>query len=777
MSASKYPTTKKSAPTTTNFSKGLNTYLPNDLLEYEQVRIAQNVRFDRIGEYKTRPGIRALTNPSGITTVIDTNYNGEPISVKDQQFDLSYLNTPLAGKNIYSMSLWLAHSAITEREVVRLNVWAVNTNKPDELIGTACAIAGGSTELTSYTFKFPFGLDLQIPLTYGDGAYFTIDTQAPTDTEWKIGMQAGGENPAGKVQAAPYRPIVGLFEANIETSSSSTHTFILHAISNGSDGFTVCSLNPNNTISAIFSGHTPYGKPAVRFSQNGNEVRVAYGGDSTGMYHDGAPKKLSVSYDATNNVYTWTATDITTEDLQTGTNLNIHVSNILTGTQDNIIYFDSDTNTQAVWTNPYGLEWAKGVDYTTTATIKTYVAGTTKTTIISSSTLTPMDAEHPASSIALGDIIVDENDNYGEVTNITGQNITVTSISHVATPINSYDKFDRDFRQNFPAIKTGDPLTAMVNLGGVIFFFTRHHKYYMISQTADVWTQQASSAQHGTFSQESVACDLNYAYFASDDGIYRFNGSSEESITDKTVQNLYDKIENKQNIKVALHGNRLYVFFRSSTWNNSASGSHKRNNSCLVYNINLKVWESLDTGIPTNVVIGRQTASNRLLCGSSAFGQIFELDSYSVPEDETGDQYYADFGSQPIDLDIATGYLHFGTPSQLHRITKWRPEFGTSFHSYKVRCGYALDFTDLVKYAFSIDLKDQTNWYEHLPENEWNTTNVNNTGAATLPTKLTTIPKVYNQFRRCQIRYQHHAAFEPVSFKSHTLVCQTQRIR
>ena len=128
-----------------------------------------------------------------------------------------------------------------------------------------------------------------------------------------------------------------------------------------------------------------------------------------------------------------------------------------------------------------------------------------------------------------------------------------------------------------------------------------------------------------------------------------------------------------------------------------------------------------------------------------------------------------------IDMDIATSYLHFGTPSQLHRITKWRPEFviSTGSASSFVRCGYALDFSDKVHYAFTIGLNSNTVWNDH---SEWEDI-VAFDGVKPTPTKLTTIPKVYDQFRRCQIRYQNHAAFTPVSFKSHTLTVQTQRIR
>jgi hypothetical protein len=277
----------------------------------------------------------------------------------------------------------------------------------------------------------------------------------------------------------------------------------------------------------------------------------------------------------------------------------------------------------------------------------------------------------------------------------------------------------------------------------------------MFSQTADVWTQQASSAQHGTFSQESCVCDLNYAYYANDDGVYVFDGSSEASITQKSIQVTYDAIPGKESIVLELYNNRLYVFY-SSTGNG-------QNDSCLVNNNNLKLWESLDSGLPIASTIARQTASNRFICGSNEFGQSF---SY---ETQTND--YADLGA-PIAFDLETSYLHFGTPSQLHRIVKWRPEFAKVDGEYSIKCGYALDFTDDVKYAFSINLKNNTAINENYI---WD--NPPAYGNIVTPTKLTTIPQVNGQFFRCQIRYQHHAAYEPVNFKSHTLACEIQRLR
>lgn len=729
MSASnkKYPSTAKSAPTTTNFSKGLNTYLPNDVLEYEQVRVAQNVRFDKIGEYITRSGLKSVVDPIGSHQIenIPSTFQYRWISISDKTIERTY-STP---DKIYSIGATLQASADVYN-VAKMSVYDAATN---ELLGEACA--NGITTTGNYVaFVFPFGIDT----THTIKIEIRPQSFISEDFLYYIKVSRITDQIAFDVVAAPSNPINGLFEANIGGNK-----YIMFSYVADSELY-VYVREPSGTLIQVFNKYLENPNVTVRFLQNLDEVRFVFGE---------SPYKLSV--DSENN---WTATKIDTVDLQTDVDLMINVNNIMGGTQQNIMYFDADTNTQALWANPYNTEWAKGVDYTTSATINPFVYGETTTTTISTSTMEALSEDKLVDDIEVGDVVSDENDNYGEVTTITGQNILLTSISHQANPINSYDKFDRRFHDNFPSIRTGDPLTAMFNLGGVVFILTRLHKYYMIMQTADVWTQQTSAAQHGTFSQESVVCNLNYAYYACDDGIYAFNGSTEVSLTEKTIQDLYDGIAYKDNIHLELFNNRLYVFY--------ASGNHGQDtDSCLVYNINLKVWESVDTGLPINITIGRQTASNRFICGSGAFTQLLEFESKNSP-------IYADL-SAPINMDIATGYLHFGSPSQLHRISKWRPEFGTcpAETPYKVRCGFAVDFTDRVKYAFSIDLARQTFWDEHSvwddPQGYGNS----------VPTKLSTIPKVYGQFRRCQILYQHHAAFEPVSLKSHTLCVETQRIR
>ena len=710
-------TTRKSAPSTTNFAKGIFTYKPNDTMDYDEIYLAQNARFERIGEYKTRRGLDKMNEPIGKST-ISSNY---ALSY-DMKNAADITATIDSGSDpIYSINLTVAASNATDYGVLALMLLDSSNN----VVATSCA-QNITTTPTDTEFIFKDAPSGQFTIKLG--------TQGIGQQAFNVACLTGTTTLMYKLNTATAGHITNLFEANIDGTITILFTFK----EKSSDTTTLYRMASNGTVTSIRT--LPSGVEKVRFSQNVNKIRYADGKEGPHLI------------DPNNS---WADSAITTSDLKTKVDLQIKTSNILEGTQDNIIYFDADTTTQAIWTYPYGFEFAPEAEFTTTASLNAYTPGSTTTTTITKSTLKPVSDTHLITALATGDIILDDNGNYGSVTAISGNNVTVTAISHIAAAINSYDGFDRDFRQNFPAIETGDPLTAMFNFGGVIYFLTRRNKYYMYSQTADVWTQQASSAQHGTFSQESCTWNLNYAYYANDDGIYMFDGSSEASITQNSIQSTYDAIETKESIVLELYGNRLYIFYSST--------GDGVNDSCLVYNINLRVWESFDTGLPISAAIGRKTASNRFICGSNRFGQLL---SY-----ETNNNEYADLGA-PIDFDLETAYMHFGTPSQLHRITKWRPEFAKVPNDYTIKCGYALDFTDDVKYAFSINLKNKVILSE---SGVWD--NPPDYGNPVTPTKLTTIPQVNGQFYRCQMRYQHHAAFEPINFKSQTLSCETQRLR
>ena len=699
--------TRKSAPTTTNFAKGVATYKPNDTMDSDELRLAQDARFDRVGEYGTRSGLKALSsNIIGLTT------NGATTGLTASLATITGAYTYTASANARICGFRLEAKRVgdaTKAPIAKLSLY-IN----DGLADTTC-INPSDLETSDGSFDALFNAAPDI--ANGDIVTIKVTAQANSQstTDNDTYLSANSNALAGALLTCTAGGVDSIFEANID--GVKTVLFTQNGI--------LYRMAEDGTMTEV--RELPTGAGTVRYSQNLNQIRYADGKES--------PRLLDPSK-------SWSDTKIDTLDLATDTDLEITPTNIMNGTSDNLIYFASEPDTEAVWTYPYGYTYAKSPAFSTTATIEGNIGDTLT---INSSTITP-------SGFAIGDWITGQGTGTGEITAISGDNVTVTIVDTTPQTISSYDRFNVDFYQNFPAIKTGDPLTAMFNLAGVLYFQTRRNKYLMYMQSADSWTQQASNAQGGTFSQESVVCDLNYAYYANDNGVYIFDGSSEQSLTQNTIQNAYDAIPNKETIRLDLYKNRLYVFFS----NNGAEL-----NSCFVYNINLKVWESFDSNTYVGATSARQNASGRFLCGHSRIGLIMT--------NEDGD--YSNLG-QPIAFNLETSYQHYGTTSQLKRITKWRPEFATTERAYTVECGYSQDFSDQVKYAFSIDLQRQV---PVITDYIWD--NPSDYGVQAIPTVHTTTPKVNGEFYRCQIRYQHIAAFEPVIFRSHTLTIQTQRIR
>lgn len=706
-------TTRKSSPMTTNFAKGIYTYKPNDTMGLDELRLAQDARFDRVGEYGTRKGYSRLTSAIGEAD-LNNNYSASYVGIKASEAT-PYTFSASASGPLYRIRIRakkLNDNYVAPKVILSSgdNILAEGVVRPDEL----------TTNLSEKDIYFQ-----NVPtVTSGQSLTITIGVQTGSLDDFEVATPtSGGTVLMCNTYTCTAGSVKNVFEANINGDRSILFVF---------DG-KLYWRDSSGTVASIRT--LPAGVDKVRFVQVNNQVRYADGKEE--------PHLLAPTVNGSGVVTAWADSRIDTVDLETDVDLDIKVSNISQGFNDNLLYFDADTTTQMVWTWPYGYEYAKSPAFSTTATISGDVGDTLT---IQKGTITP-------SGIAVGDWLTGQGEATAEVTSISGNNVYCTIVSTAAVVIGTYDKFNQNFRQNFPAINTGDPLTAMFNLGGVTYVLTRRNKYQMYSQTAEAWTQSPSNAQNGTFSQESVVCDLNYAYFANESGVYIFDGSSEASLTENTIQNVYDNIPDKEKIVLDMYKNRLYIYYPSQ-----AGGP---NDSCLVYNINLRVWESFDSNAYVSATSARQNSSSHFICGHSQVGMLM------LNEDGN----YSDMSS-PIAFNLETAYQHFGATSQLKRITKWRPEMATSEKPYTCECGYALDFTDQVQYAFSIDLARQ-----EVVTADYVWDNPSDYGVPAIPTIHTTIPQVNGEFYRCQIRYQHIAAFEPVIFRSHTLTVQTQRIR
>lgn len=303
-----------------------------------------------------------------------------------------------------------------------------------------------------------------------------------------------------------------------------------------------------------------------------------------------------------------------------------------------------------------------------------------------------------------------------------------------------------------PAPKRADHLTAMAKLNGVLYPFTKKNKFMLMGQDNATFKLDEAYAQKGTFSQESVVFDENYVYFASDDGVYKFNGTSEKNILEGMIDD-YTGLLFKDDIHLQLHDNRLYVWYRP---NGGAEA-----NKCFVYNTLYEVIEGIDDNTYVGRSFARHDTTDKFLQASNRAGVIY------YGEQSTND--YHNLGS-PLAAEVRTSYDHFGSPQQLKRITYWRPIIQSAQGNYTLQAGFAADYSDDVNYS-NISLQGSGYTYDD-PGTLYDLA----TYAAGVSNTDTTL-NIYGSAYRWQRRYMHHAAHEPIEFAGEVLKVQTRRLR
>lgn len=177
-----------------------------------------------------------------------------------------------------------------------------------------------------------------------------------------------------------------------------------------------------------------------------------------------------------------------------------------------------------------------------------------------------------------------------------------------------------------PQSKTGDPITGMIVFQDNLIIFTRKTKYVLFGDDPGNFVLRQSSGKKGAVNQASIASDPNYIYFLSDDGVYRYNGSQDELISDP-IQTEIDNIEDKTKVAGVYQGNyyRLYYPQTGST----------ANDSCVLWDTLNKFWLR-----DSNTYIDKPFLddSNELIEGSSLVGAVYHAE-----------QEYSDLG-KPIEF-------------------------------------------------------------------------------------------------------------------------------
>lgn len=303
-----------------------------------------------------------------------------------------------------------------------------------------------------------------------------------------------------------------------------------------------------------------------------------------------------------------------------------------------------------------------------------------------------------------------------------------------------------------PAPKKSDHLKAMAKLNGVLYFFTRRNKHMLLGQDNATFRLDEAYAQKGTFSQESVVFDENYIYFASDDGIYRFNGTSEKNIAEGIIDD-YTAILTKDDIHLQLFNNRLYIWYRP---NGQADVTE-----CFVYNTLYDVWEGRDLNTHISKSHARHDTTGLFLQASNKYGAVF------YGELPTND--YNNLGKK-IEAEVRTTYDHFGTPQQVKRITYWRPIIESVSGSYSMQAGFAANQSEDVNY---VDVAIQSTGYTY--DDASSLYDSATYASSSFGTDMTL--NIYGSAYRWQRRYKHHAVSEPFIFAGEVLTVETQRLR
>lgn len=222
--------------------------------------------------------------------------------------------------------------------------------------------------------------------------------------------------------------------------------------------------------------------------------------------------------------------------------------------------------------------------------------------------------------------------------------------------ITDYETYESTSFRYIPAPKTGDPITALVSYQGNLVASTRMGKHVVYGSSEDDFYMRKSSGSKGIISQEAQCIIGNYLYFMSDDGVYRYDGSSDVQISEPILPDIHG-ITDKSTVRFVGWKDKLRIYYKDDA---------TENNKMLLYDTVLRQW-SKDTGTFTSYAYpymedSTDPASEVKLIEASSLvtGAYFA----EVQDSDVG---------KPIDFNFWTKYFHMGSPMVRKRIKRFYP--------------------------------------------------------------------------------------------------------
>lgn len=234
-----------------------------------------------------------------------------------------------------------------------------------------------------------------------------------------------------------------------------------------------------------------------------------------------------------------------------------------------------------------------------------------------------------------------------------------------------------------PTPKSSDHMTGWCVFQDNLTIFTHETKHLIIGSDISTFTRKQAVGTKGAISQEAICQDRNFVYFMAPDGqIYRWNGSTDELLSDKVFPRLA-AIVDKTKVRLEIYNNQLRVYFAYPPSNS--------NNRMLVLDLQLQQWFE-DVDAPKQGCTSLILDNNELIEFSSVIGQCY-----------FGENQFSDLGKR-ISWKYWTNYKAYfyrkrtgqtvGGGSSKKRIKRFRPIIRTADADYTMYVGKDMDFAN-----------------------------------------------------------------------------------
>lgn len=230
-----------------------------------------------------------------------------------------------------------------------------------------------------------------------------------------------------------------------------------------------------------------------------------------------------------------------------------------------------------------------------------------------------------------------------------------------------------------PTSKASDPITAIASFQDNLYVFTRSGKWTLYGSDPGSFLLRQATGKKGCVSQKGLFVDENDMYFVGADGLYRFNGSKDD-ILSQLVQNVFENIADTDKIFIT-KWKRIVRFYYPS------SGSSV-NDSTLLWHTVFEEWMR-----DTDTFVSRAI----LYTDGDDDDQLVELSSVA-PRATYAEVDYNNYG-KAIDFLYYSKNDSMGQPAVRKRVTRFFPILEGDGGDYPVQVGVDKNMEDETRYV------------------------------------------------------------------------------